>query len=148
MPVMELDYNFTVCKSEHASIMEIDALFNHLLICKINEHLVSLRLAWILPIPDLASSFISFLQACKKLKRLQLFLSFPVNRIDLFVKSWLENRPKSLEKIFIDISGVGNEDNHTTLIHFVTEHSPLLETVGLHFEVKLNIGNTIFGERS
>ncbi|GBM18985.1 hypothetical protein AVEN_1600-1 [Araneus ventricosus] len=144
MPITQLDYNFSVCKSEHSSIMEIDALFNHLLTCKTNEHLVSLRLAWILPIPDLASTFFPFLQACTKLKCLQLFIIYPANGLDLLANSWLENRPESLEKVFIDISGVGNKDNHSTLMYFVTEYVPLLVPVGLNLEVKLNIGKTIF----
>ncbi|GBM97977.1 hypothetical protein AVEN_166963-1 [Araneus ventricosus] len=146
MPITQLDYRFTVCKSEHASIMEIDALFNHLHTCKINEHLVSLRLAWILPIPDLASIFIPFLQDCKKLKRFQLFIIYPANGIDLLARSWLENRPESLEEVSIDVSHVGNEDNYRGLKNLVTEYVSLLKLVGLNLEAKLNFGKTIFRE--
>ncbi|GBM18984.1 hypothetical protein AVEN_1599-1 [Araneus ventricosus] len=121
IPITQLEYSFSVCKSEHSSIMEIDALLNHLLTCKTNEHLVSLRLAWILPIPDLASTFIQFLQAFKKLKCLQIFIVYPANGIDRLLRSWLEIRPESLEKVFIDISDIGNEDNSSSLMNTVGE---------------------------
>ncbi|GBM18940.1 hypothetical protein AVEN_1568-1 [Araneus ventricosus] len=148
MPITQLDYRFTVCKSDHSSIMEIDELFNHLLACKINEHLVSFNLAWILPIPDLASTFTPFLQDCTKLKCLQLFMIYPANGIDLLARSWLESRPESLQKVSIDISHVGNEDNSISFMNLVTEYASLLKLVGLNFEVKLNFGKTIFGESS
>ncbi|GBM33219.1 hypothetical protein AVEN_28212-1 [Araneus ventricosus] len=126
--------------------MEIDTLFNHFLACKTNEHLCFFRFAWILPIPDLASIFIPFLQASTKLKRLPLFIIYPANGMDRLARSWLENKPSSLEKVLIDISGVGNEENYTNLMNTVTEYVSLLKVVGLNLEVKLNIGKAIFGE--
>ncbi|GBM18936.1 hypothetical protein AVEN_1565-1 [Araneus ventricosus] len=148
MPITQMDYRFTVCKPEHSSIMEIDALFSHLRACKTNDHLVSFNLAWILPIPDLASIFIPFLQDCTKLKCLQLFIIYPANGIDLLARSWLENRPESLEKVVIDISDVGNEDNYRSLMNLVTKYVSLLKVIGLNLDVKLNYGKTIFRESS
>ncbi|GBN33263.1 hypothetical protein AVEN_213121-1 [Araneus ventricosus] len=90
--------------------IENDVLFDHLLACKINDHLIALRLEWILPIQDLDFTFISFLQSCKKLKYLELF-NIPAGDIDPLMESWLENRPESLKKVVIDISDIQDEDD-------------------------------------
>ncbi|GBM18938.1 hypothetical protein AVEN_1566-1 [Araneus ventricosus] len=148
LPITQLCCSFTVCKSENSSIMDIDALLSHLLACKTNEHLVAFSLAWILPIPDLASIFIPFLQDCIKLKCLQLFIIYPANGIDFLARPWLGNRPESLEKVFIDISDVGNKGNYRSLMNLVTEYVSILKVIGLNLDVKLNYGKTIFRESS
>ncbi|GBN88420.1 hypothetical protein AVEN_63106-1 [Araneus ventricosus] len=95
MPITWLQYRCSAFDME----METDVLFGHLLACKTNDHLVSLVYDSDLNIRDLASTFPPFLQACRKLECLELFVAYPANGIDLLVQSWLENRPESLEKV-------------------------------------------------
>ncbi|GBM58315.1 hypothetical protein AVEN_264925-1 [Araneus ventricosus] len=138
MPITHLWYNFAVYSANHPSVMEIDALFYRLRACEINDHLVFLCLVWVLPIPDLASSCIPFLLACKKLKCLELFIVYPVNGIDVLMKSWIDNRPESLERVLLDISDIENEDNYNICMNLTTEYLSRLEMVGLNVKVDLN----------
>ncbi|GBM14969.1 hypothetical protein AVEN_116610-1 [Araneus ventricosus] len=119
--------------------IEIAVLFDHLLACKTNVHLVTLHLVWMLPIQHLSSTFIPFLQACKKLKCLELFIIPPTNGIDLLMKSWLENRPESLEKVIIDISCIRDEEDYPSLMNFTAEYVSLLKLAGLNIRVDLHI---------
>ncbi|GBN63003.1 hypothetical protein AVEN_127123-1, partial [Araneus ventricosus] len=130
MPITLLDYRLD--RIHASAIIEIDTLFNHLLSCRTNDYLVSLYLVWMMPIHDLASAFIPFLQACTKLKCLQLFTLFPLNGIDLLIRSWLENRPESLEEVLISISNVRNEDDYISLTTLVDEYAPVLQVMGLN----------------
>ncbi|KAF8776998.1 hypothetical protein HNY73_013928 [Argiope bruennichi] len=138
MPITLLDYRLD--RLHGSSIIEIDTLFNHLLACKVNDHLVSLYLVWMMPIHDLASTFIPFFQACSKLKCLQLFTVFPANGIDLLMRSWLENRPESLEEVLISISNVRNEDEYMSLMTLADEYVPLLQVLGLNAFLILDHG--------
>ncbi|GBN77184.1 hypothetical protein AVEN_157048-1 [Araneus ventricosus] len=118
--------------------MDIDVLFDHLLACKTNDHLIFLQLELELPIPDLVSTLIPFLQAYSKLKCLQLFIVYPANGIVFFMESWLENQPESLMKVFIDISGVEDERDYKILMNLTSEYVSRLELVRLNVEVDLN----------
>ncbi|GBM00975.1 hypothetical protein AVEN_55494-1 [Araneus ventricosus] len=118
-----------------SSLMEIDVLFARLLQCKTSDHLVSLCFKLELPIPDLASTFIPILQACKKLKCLDLSIIYPTSGIDLLFESWLENRPESLKKVFIEISGVEDDHDYRILKKLTTEYVSSLELVGLNVKV-------------
>ncbi|GBM67746.1 hypothetical protein AVEN_188584-1 [Araneus ventricosus] len=144
MPITQLNYDFThysFTHANHSSLMEIDALCNHLLACKTNDHLVSLGLKWVLPIPDLSSSLLPFLHACKKLKRFELFIASD-NRIDVLLESLLENRPESLERVLLNFSGREDEDRTASMI-LATKYVPLLESVGLNLRVDFNFRKTI-----
>ncbi|GBM95315.1 hypothetical protein AVEN_171563-1 [Araneus ventricosus] len=122
IPITRLDYtNYAY----HMRI-EYDVLFDHLLACKINDHLIALRLEWILPIQDLDFTFTSFLQAYKKLKYLELF-NIRADDIDPLMESWQENRPESLEKVVIDISYIQDEDDYASLMNLTNEYVSLLE---------------------
>ncbi|GBO14800.1 hypothetical protein AVEN_67760-1 [Araneus ventricosus] len=92
--------------------MESNVLFDRLLACKTNDHLVALQLWWTWSIPDLFSTLIPFLQACKNLKCFELSIVPPTNGLDRLLESWLVNRPESLEKVIIDISYMREEDCH------------------------------------
>ncbi|GBO29558.1 hypothetical protein AVEN_127044-1 [Araneus ventricosus] len=125
------------CEFIWESIMEIDALLNHLLKCNINHHLVSLYLEWARPILDLASTFIPFLLACTKLECFHLFTMYPANGVDLLVKSWLENKPKSLEKVFIYFAKVEDEDDYANFNALAAECESLLQAAGLKAVIKI-----------
>ncbi|GBM22395.1 hypothetical protein AVEN_166652-1 [Araneus ventricosus] len=139
MPITRLDYTY----SFHPSVIEIDVLFARLLQCKTTDHLVSLCLKWKPPIPDLASTFIPVLQACKKLKCLDLSIIYPANGIDLLMESWLENRPESLQKVFIQISGVEDDHDYSILKNLTTEYVSGLELVGLDVKVDILLKDVI-----
>ncbi|GBO05741.1 hypothetical protein AVEN_211029-1 [Araneus ventricosus] len=117
--------------------IENDVLFDHILACKINDHLIVLHLEWILPIPDLDFTFTLFLQACKKLKYLELF-NIPADNIDPLMESWQENRPESLKKVVIDISDIQDEDDYASLMNLTNEYVSLLELVRLNIRFDLN----------
>ncbi|GBN23938.1 hypothetical protein AVEN_195033-1 [Araneus ventricosus] len=102
MPITRLDYMDERNENSETGIV-ISELFVHLLSCQTNDHLVTLRLVWQKPIEHLSSTFIPFLQACKKLKCMKLFITSPTSGIDVLLESWLENRPESLEKVIIDV---------------------------------------------
>ncbi|GBO04297.1 hypothetical protein AVEN_8570-1 [Araneus ventricosus] len=120
--------NMPISRLEYSSVgfnagTEIPVLFDHLLACQTNEHLVTLHLDWEEPSQNLSSTFIPFLQACKKLKCLE---------------SWLENRPESLEKVIIDVSNVHEEDDFPGWNN-ITDYAFLLKLVGLNIRVNLHI---------
>ncbi|GBO37468.1 hypothetical protein AVEN_102806-1 [Araneus ventricosus] len=118
-------------------VLEIAVLIDHLLACKTTEHLVTLRLFWQEPIQNLSSTFIPFLQACKKLKCFELFMC-DTTGIDVLLESWLENRPESLEKVIIDIVNLHNENDAPGWIN-VNEYVSLLKLAGLNISVNLYI---------
>ncbi|GBN95114.1 hypothetical protein AVEN_127527-1 [Araneus ventricosus] len=128
--------NMPISRLEYSSVgfnagTEIPALFDHLLACQTNEHFVTLHLDWEEPSQNLSSTFIPFLQACKKLKCLELFTISPISGVDVLLKSWLENRPESLEKVIIDVSNVHEEDDFPGWIN-ITDYAFLLKLVGLN----------------
>ncbi|GBN92464.1 hypothetical protein AVEN_66986-1 [Araneus ventricosus] len=129
MPITWLQYRCNAFDME----METDALFGHLLACKTNDHLVSLVYDSDLPIRDLASTLPPFLQACRKLECLELFVAYPANGIDLLVQSWLEIRPESLEKVRINILEIQAEDKCANLMSLARE----LKFRGLNINVNL-----------
>ncbi|GIY10864.1 f-box domain-containing protein [Caerostris extrusa] len=88
-------------------------------------------LIWMRPMPDL-STLHPFLQACSKLICLQLFTIYPANGIDVLLKSWIENRPASLQEVLISISNVRNEDDYLSLTTVADEYVPLLQVLGLN----------------
>ncbi|GBO04296.1 hypothetical protein AVEN_8569-1 [Araneus ventricosus] len=111
-------------------VLEIAVLIDHLLACKTTDHLVTLRLFWQEPIQNFSSTFIPFLQACKKLKCFELFMC-DTTGIDVLLESWLENRPESLEKVIIDIVNLHNENDAPGWIN-VNEYVSLLKLAGLN----------------
>ncbi|GBM07472.1 hypothetical protein AVEN_100687-1 [Araneus ventricosus] len=127
MPITGLKYH---CYNSDMEI-EIGVLLGHLLACKTNDHMVSLHFDWLLPIQDLVSTFPPFLQACRKLKRLELFVAYPANGIDLLMQSWLENQPESLEEVLIHISEIEEEDAYANSMILASE----LKLRGLNVEV-------------
>ncbi|GBO36351.1 hypothetical protein AVEN_82123-1 [Araneus ventricosus] len=131
MPVTRLDYR----NEDFETGIEINVLFDHLLTCKTNEHLVSFHLEWMWPIQALSSTFIPFLQACRKLKYLELFIVYSARGIEVLLESWLENRPESLEKVIIDISDLEDEDDFPSLMNLTTEYVSLLKLAGLNIRV-------------
>ncbi|GBN69241.1 hypothetical protein AVEN_10156-1 [Araneus ventricosus] len=132
MPITRLD-----CEFEESDMrMEIVVLFDHLLACKTNEHLVYLKLEWEEPTQHLSSTFISFLKACKKLKCLVLITYSPISGIDVLLESWLENRPDSLEKVLIDILYLQNRNDFPGLIN-ITEYVSRLKLAGLNIRVNI-----------
>ncbi|GBN05917.1 hypothetical protein AVEN_202083-1 [Araneus ventricosus] len=116
--------------------MIVTGLFRRLLECNINDHLVSLSLESLPPILDLVS-FIPFLQACQKLKCLELSLVYATNGIDHLIESWLDNRPESLEEVLIDIWDIEDEDDYTNMKNKTTEYVSRLEFAGLKIKVNL-----------
>ncbi|GBM20146.1 hypothetical protein AVEN_5675-1 [Araneus ventricosus] len=138
MPTTRLNYTHEERNWDpNSSLIEIDVLFAHIHKCKTTDHLICLCLKLELPVPDLASALVQILQACKKLKRLDLFIIYPVIGIDRLMESWLENRPESLRKVLIEISGVEDDHDYTILKNLTTECVYGLELVGL--DVKVNI---------
>ncbi|GIY61245.1 f-box domain-containing protein [Caerostris darwini] len=129
MPITLLDYRLD--RLHASSVMAIEVLYNHLLACKMNDHLLAVYLVWMRPIPDL-STLHPFLQACSKLKCLQLFTLYPANGIDVLLRSWIENRPASLQEVLISISNVRNEDDYLSLTTVADEYVPLLQVLGLN----------------
>ncbi|GBO33767.1 hypothetical protein AVEN_210593-1, partial [Araneus ventricosus] len=117
---------------------EIAVLFDHLLACKTNEHLVSLKIDWDEPTQHLSSTINPFLKACKKLKCLKMFMFDTTSGIDVLLESWLENRPESLEKVIIDIFYFHNETDFPGWIN-ITHYESLLKLAGLNISVKLRI---------
>ncbi|GBN74659.1 hypothetical protein AVEN_197187-1 [Araneus ventricosus] len=134
MPITRLNY-IIEDSPNHSSLMQIEEFFFHLLVCKTNDHLITLYLNWEIPIPNLASTFIPFLQACKKLEFLDLFIASPVNGLGSLLESWLENRPESLEKVQILIFGIDDEDDRKTLQNSTTEYVSRLKSIGLNVKV-------------
>ncbi|GBN51560.1 hypothetical protein AVEN_42517-1 [Araneus ventricosus] len=133
MPITRLNCRFEYKFAVHLMpFMEVYELFHHLLACKTNDHLVSLHFGWSRIIPDLASVFIPFLLACKKLKCLELFIVCPSNGVDLLLESWLQNRPESLEKVHIVISGFKDDYD---IMNLTTEYVNRLRLVGLNLDV-------------
>ncbi|GBN33265.1 hypothetical protein AVEN_213123-1 [Araneus ventricosus] len=124
--------------------IEIAVLFDHLLACKTNDHLVTLHLRWWKPIQHFSSTFIPFLQACKKLKCLELSVIYPTSGIDLLLKSWLENPLESLEKVIIDVWRIDDEDEYQSLIKLTTGYKFLLKLRGLNIKLNLHIKRIIY----
>ncbi|GBO14152.1 hypothetical protein AVEN_265738-1 [Araneus ventricosus] len=117
---------------------EIAVLFDHLLACKTNEHLVSLKIDWDEPTQHLSSTINPFLKACKKLKCLKLLMFNTTSGIDVLLESWLENRPESLEKVIIDITYFHNETDFPGLIN-INEYVSVLKLAGFNISVKLRL---------
>ncbi|GBO04298.1 hypothetical protein AVEN_8571-1 [Araneus ventricosus] len=136
MPITRLDYMDERGEKSNRGI-DISDLFGHLLACKTNDHLVTLHLDWKKPIQHLSSTFIPFLQACKKLKSLELIIYSPSSGIDVLLESWLENRPESLEKVIIHVSCIDVEDDFSSLLNLTTEYVSLLKKAGLNISVNL-----------
>ncbi|GBL85672.1 hypothetical protein AVEN_193130-1 [Araneus ventricosus] len=134
IPITRLEYKESAFDME----VETDVLFDLLLVCKTNDHLVSLRLLWDAPVQDLASPFIPFLLACNKLKYLELFTIYPTNVTDL-MEYWLYNPPEYLEKVNIEIWEIPDEENYTILMNLTSEYVSRLELIGLNVKVFLNI---------
>ncbi|GBN87033.1 hypothetical protein AVEN_242933-1 [Araneus ventricosus] len=138
MPITRLEYIIDGLDEETGPVL----LFDHLLSCNTNDHLVTLHLEGMWPIQLLSSTFIPFFQSCKKLKCLKLFIISSTSVTDLLLKSWQENPPESLEEVIIDVSNV-NEDDYPILMNLTTEYVPLLELAGLNLKVNLHIQRTI-----
>ncbi|GBM05787.1 hypothetical protein AVEN_265-1 [Araneus ventricosus] len=133
MPITRLDYRYEHKFRLHLiPYREVDVLFDHLLACKTNDHLVSLHFRWSRLIFNLASIFIPFLLACKKLKCLELFIPYSTGGIHLLLESWLENRPESLEKVHIVISGFKDDYD---IMNLTTVYVNRLRLVGLNVDV-------------
>ncbi|GBN12220.1 hypothetical protein AVEN_115432-1 [Araneus ventricosus] len=136
MPITRLEYLCGASDTESesgASDMESAALLGHLLACKTNDHLVSLVFDCDLNIPDLASTFPPFLQACRKLQELQVSVAYPANGVDLLMQSWMENRPESLEKVRIIITEIEEKNEYANLMSLASE----LTLRGLNVTVNL-----------
>ncbi|GBM95314.1 hypothetical protein AVEN_171562-1 [Araneus ventricosus] len=118
--------------------IEIAVLFDHLLACKTNDHLVTLQLECEEPIQHFFSTFIPFLQACKELKCLELSVIYPTSGIDLLLKSWLENPLESLEKVIIDVWSIDDEAEYQSLIKLTTGYTFILKLRGLNIRVDLH----------
>ncbi|GBO05096.1 hypothetical protein AVEN_112543-1 [Araneus ventricosus] len=147
IPITQLNftYEYELELSDEADYyMDIDRLLNHFLACKTNDHLASLHLTWTKPIQ--VSTLIPFLLACSKLKVLQLFLVHPADGIFLLMDSWLENRPESLKKVYINIYSIENDDKCTILKRFSPEYVVRLEFMGLNVKVDLHL-ESIFADR-
>ncbi|GBN13647.1 hypothetical protein AVEN_110967-1 [Araneus ventricosus] len=134
MPISQLDYRNDPFDKE----IEINELFDHLLRCRTNDHLVDLQLDWKWPIEDFVSTFNPFLHACRKLKYLKLKIDYSASGIEALLESWLENRPPSLKKVIIDVSNTHDEDDYPTSIN-CTEYVPLLKLAGLNIRVNFHI---------
>ncbi|GBO32829.1 hypothetical protein AVEN_6394-1 [Araneus ventricosus] len=135
MPISSLEF----INDTFFPVLEIAVLSDHLIACKTNDHLVTLHLHWGEPIQNLSSTFIPFLQACKKLKCLELFIISPTSGLDLLLKSWLENPHESLEKVSIDVSNIRDEEDNPSLLNLATECVSLLKLTGLNIRVDLHI---------
>ncbi|GBN68166.1 hypothetical protein AVEN_88012-1 [Araneus ventricosus] len=133
MPISHLKYS----NGDFNVGTEIAVLFDRLLACKTNEHLVYLKLDWEEPSQHLSSTINPFLQACKKLKCLVLFM-LNITGIDVLLESWLENRPVSLEEVIIDILYQHNGNEIPGWIN-ITDYVSLLKLAGLNIRVKLRI---------
>ncbi|GBN95112.1 hypothetical protein AVEN_127529-1 [Araneus ventricosus] len=136
MPITRLDYMDERCEESDWGI-DIAELFGHLLACKTNDHLVTLHLDWKKPIQHLSLTFNPFLQACKKLKCLEVTIYSPSSGIDVLLESWLENRPESLKKVIIHVSCIDVEDDFPSLLNLTTEYVSLLKRAGLNICVHL-----------
>ncbi|GBN95113.1 hypothetical protein AVEN_127528-1 [Araneus ventricosus] len=143
MPITRLDYK---C-GEFVLGIESDVLLGHLLACKTNDNLVTLHFDWgeFNHHPEeqtqhLSPIFIPFLQACKKLKCLELLTYSLTSGIDVLLESWLENPPESLEKVLIDISYLHSDNDFPGFIR-ITEYVSRLKLAGLN--IRLNIENVL-----
>ncbi|GBO34873.1 hypothetical protein AVEN_16561-1 [Araneus ventricosus] len=134
MPITRLEYIISDFDEEEGPAV----IFDHLLSCNTNDHLVTFHLEGMWPMQFLSSTFIPFFQACKKLKCLKLFIISPTSGIDLLLKSWQENPPESLEKVIIDVSKI-DKDDYPILMNLTKEYVPLLELAGLNVRVKLHV---------
>ncbi|GBN68167.1 hypothetical protein AVEN_88013-1 [Araneus ventricosus] len=131
MPISHLRYsnsNFNVGT-------EIVVLFDHLLACKTNEHLVYLKIDWEEPTQHLSSTINPFLHACKKLKCFELFMYNTTSGVDVLLESWLENRPETLEKVIIDILYLHN-GNDIPDWNNINDYVSLLKLTGLNIKIK------------
>ncbi|GBN83256.1 hypothetical protein AVEN_214709-1 [Araneus ventricosus] len=131
MPISHLKYS----NADFNVGTEVAVLFDHLLACKTNEHLVSLKIDWEEATQYLSSTINPFLRACKKLKCFVLYM-FNCCGIDVLLESWLKNRPESLEKV--DILYLNNGCAIPRWIK-INEYVSLLKLEGLNISV--NIGS-------
>ncbi|GBL93541.1 hypothetical protein AVEN_59726-1 [Araneus ventricosus] len=134
MPITRLEYSM-IDPDRYSGKLRADVFCSHLLACKTEKHLVSLLLETHSPILDLAPTFIPFLQACKKLKCFVFKVLYESSGIDLLMKSWLDNRPESLEEVRIYITKIRRGDDYTTLINLTTEYVTRLKFAGLNIRV-------------
>ncbi|GBN33266.1 hypothetical protein AVEN_213124-1 [Araneus ventricosus] len=144
MPITQLNftYHHRLKRSNGAYYhMDFDGLLKRILACKTNDHLASLHLTWTKPIQ--VSTLIPFLLACSKLKVLELFLVHPADGIILLMDSWLENRPESLKKVYINIYSIEYDDKCTILKRFSPEYVDRLELMGLNVKVDLHVESII-----
>ncbi|GBO16063.1 hypothetical protein AVEN_192981-1 [Araneus ventricosus] len=114
---------------------EIVVLFDHLLACKTNEHLVYLKIDWEEPTQHLSSTINPFLHACKRLKCFELFMYNTTSGVDVLLESWLENRIESLEKVIIDILYLHN-GNDIPDWNNINDYVSLLKLTGLNIKIK------------
>ncbi|CAL1293900.1 unnamed protein product [Larinioides sclopetarius] len=131
MPILSLKF------MNNRTDLEVAELFNHLLACNTNGHLVTLHLDWGKRIQHLSSIFAPFLHACKKLKSLELFIKSTTNDINLLLNSWLENPHATLEKVIIYASG----DIHASdpsLLNLISENVSRLKLMGLNIWLHLS----------
>ncbi|GBN06164.1 hypothetical protein AVEN_99242-1 [Araneus ventricosus] len=133
MPITLLEYRYEAFEMR----MEIDDLFRHLLACKTNDHLVSLFLWSWKPDQDLVSHFIPFLTACKKLRDLEISISYPTTFIDL-MEYWLHNRPEYLENVFISILDIEDDEHYTTFKNLTSDYVSRLKLIGLNVQVEFD----------
>ncbi|GBN81550.1 hypothetical protein AVEN_222587-1 [Araneus ventricosus] len=138
MPITRLEYIISDFDEEEGPAV----IFDHLLSCNTNDHLVTLHLEGRRHMQFLSSTFIPFFQACKKLKCLKLFINSSTSGIDLLLKSWQENPPESLEKVTIDVWNIDKND-YPILMNLTSEYVPLLELAGLNVRVKLHVRRII-----
>ncbi|GBO18052.1 hypothetical protein AVEN_189772-1 [Araneus ventricosus] len=129
MPISRLEYS-TV---DFNPGTETAVLFDHLLACKTNEHLVYLKLEMAEPTQHLSSNFIPFLQACKKLKCLKMFMINTTSGIDVLLEPWLEIRHESLEKVIIEVSNMNYEDDCPSLIN-ITKPKSIIRPIDAFLE--------------
>ncbi|GBN46985.1 hypothetical protein AVEN_18392-1 [Araneus ventricosus] len=131
MPITLFEYRYEAFEMG----MEIDELFRHLLACKTNDHLVSLYLWSWKPDQDLVSHFIPFLTTCKKLRDLEISISYPTTFIDL-MEYWLHNRPEYLENVFISILDIEDDEDYRTFKNLTSDYVSRLKLMGLNVQVE------------
>ncbi|XP_035219390.1 uncharacterized protein LOC118192506 [Stegodyphus dumicola] len=130
IPLRSLDFRHE--KYHAPNDVDISFLFHHITASGSNKTLEELSIVWIFPSMNLASEIIPFLLECPKLKILQLYISRPVVNLPNIFNSWEQNRPKSLETVYLTIANIQDPEEASALSGIADDYAPLLQVIGLN----------------
>ncbi|GBN04830.1 hypothetical protein AVEN_1916-1 [Araneus ventricosus] len=133
MPLNSLNFEFK--KMFTSSRVKINAVFSHISNMNLSENIENLRIIYKAPISSFSETVVPFIQSCRNVKEIDMYVSYCPSELENSFKKILENHPPRLNKITVSFDYFQRNQSVEKISGIIGEYYALLKQSGIDWKL-------------